>query len=133
MNHHQSFFLKDSNSYLEYKAQILLFYFSFFQFEHISMYLRNRKCMRKCSTTGRLLKRAVSSQTIGRTIFSMYQAHRMDFTHYVTFRSLLVPFLVSPIVSLLLAARLPALRHNQIWRPPPESWQPHVDCLLLPL
>ena len=35
---------------------------------HIEDYLRNRKSMQKCSTTLRLLKRAVSSQTIGRTI-----------------------------------------------------------------
>ena len=32
-------------------------------------YLRNRKSMQKCSTTLRLLKRAMSLQTIGRTIF----------------------------------------------------------------
>ena len=30
---------------------------------HIEDYLRNRKSMQKCSTTLRLLKRAVSSQT----------------------------------------------------------------------
>lgn len=32
---------------------------------HMEDYLWNRKSMQKCSTTPRLLKRAVSSQTIG--------------------------------------------------------------------